>query len=281
MEKSKLLTILSGDLDVFRAHLKRISKENYALHELDKDMLLQKTRDLYNNILKLNTNEELQKEEIVKESAKSVSFEIKSTISETEQKKETEKIIEPEKVELPPEPKIFPENVISYDIEREYPNVVKEIGKEQQTQNEVPKTEDFLEIEILEKEEELNDNEITSSEPKQKSVETGSYDLFSTETKTLSDRFTGKEEQSLADKLQESEINDLREAIGINEKFLFINELFNGDMGRYNNVLDQINSMQSKSGINTLFMEITIERQWNTEMEAYLKFKDLVDRKFI
>ncbi len=75
-------------------------------------------------------------------------------------------------------------------------------------------------------------------------------------------------------------MDDLRSAIGINEKFLFINELFNGDMGRYNKAIDELNSMQNKTGIDTYLMEIKIEKQWSDDDDAFIKFKELVDRKF-
>lgn len=51
-------------------------------------------------------------------------------------------------------------------------------------------------------------------------------------------------------------------------------------MGRYNKILDELNSMQSKTGLATYLMELKIEKQWNEEMDAYVKFNELVNRKF-
>lgn len=269
MEKSKLLVILSGDLDVFKSHLNRISKENYVVHELDKDLLLQKTRELYDKILQIDTSvkEKLveQEKEVLPEKP---SFKIEPQHKKTEEKQDLGWIDSDHEyhVEEPEDEEI-----------EEIEEIVQEIV--------LPKVENVvIENNIIE--EEILAVETKEEIEHQESVEFATYensfDLFSVDNKeTISDTFTANEEKSLADKLQESQISDLRQAIGINEKFLFINELFNGDMGRYNKSLDELNSMQSKAGIDTFLMELKIERQWNEEMDAFIKFKELIDRKFV
>lgn len=245
MNKSNLLLGISLDIDTFKAHLKRISKDGYKLHELDKDLLLQKTRDLYDNILKLETV--LPEKEVVE------------TVKDTFVKEEIVKP-EPEKVELEiQQPKPL-------RSEKEEPVIVEK----EEVLIEESKTEITDQPKVVE--EKLKPESIFQEEPR--------MDLFSNSQATISDRFEGKEEKSLADKLQQSTLNDLRSAIGINEKFLFINELFSGDMGRYNKILDELNSMQNKTGLDTFFMELKIEKQWDEEAEAFVKFKELVDRKF-
>jgi len=77
-----------------------------------------------------------------------------------------------------------------------------------------------------------------------------------------------------------SSITNIREAIGINEKFLFINELFNGDLSRYNKILDDINELTTKKGVDTYLLELKIQFQWADENDAYIKLRELLDRKF-
>ena len=74
--------------------------------------------------------------------------------------------------------------------------------------------------------------------------------------------------------------NDLRQAIGINEKFLFINGLFNGDLGRYNKAIDEFNELSTKEGVNAHFLELKIHNQWSDDNEGVVKLKALLDRKF-
>src|ERR1051325_1170887 len=52
-------------------------------------------------------------------------------------------------------------------------------------------------------------------------------------------------EESVAEKISHKKISDLKSVIGINEKFQFINELFDGNMKEYNVALDQINNFSS------------------------------------
>ena len=107
------------------------------------------------------------------------------------------------------------------------------------------------------------------------------YDLFSgSGDNAIAERFQSKEETSIAEKMQKSQFSNIREAIGINEKFLFINELFNGDMGRYNKILDDINELTTKQGVDTFLFELKIQFQWADDSEAYKRLKELVDRKF-
>jgi len=79
--------------------------------------------------------------------------------------------------------------------------------------------------------------------------------------------------------MQKSQISNIREAIGINDKFLFINELFNGDLGRYNKIIDDINELPTKKGVETYLLELKIQFQWADDNEAFLKLRELIERK--
>jgi hypothetical protein len=65
-------------------------------------------------------------------------------------------------------------------------------------------------------------------------------DLFST-SKTLADVYQKDEDNSLAAKIQQNKITDIKTAIGINDKFLFINEIFKGEMSSYNQAIETLN----------------------------------------
>lgn len=52
-------------------------------------------------------------------------------------------------------------------------------------------------------------------------------------------------EKTVAERLRRTPIEDLRKAIGLNQKFQFINELFQGDSTRYNLLIDEVNSASS------------------------------------
>ena len=96
---------------------------------------------------------------------------------------------------------------------------------------------------------------------------------------TLGERMMG-EDHSLAAKLQQNPVPDLKKSIGINDKFLFVNELFGGSMEKYNKSIENLNDLKTLNGAMIYLNELKIELQWNSSNEAYLKLKDLVARKF-
>lgn len=100
-----------------------------------------------------------------------------------------------------------------------------------------------------------------------------------TTAETLGEKMMG-DDHSLAAKLQQAPGKDLKSVIGINDKFLFVNELFGGSMEKYNKSIENLNDLKTLNGAMIYLNELKIELQWNSSNEAYLKLKDLVSRKF-
>ena len=98
-------------------------------------------------------------------------------------------------------------------------------------------------------------------------------------SEVLGEKMMG-EDNSLAAKLQQNPIRDLKSVIGINDKFLFVNELFGGSMEKYNKSIDNLNDLKTLNGALIYLNELKIELQWNSSNEAYQKLKELVSRKF-
>ena len=96
---------------------------------------------------------------------------------------------------------------------------------------------------------------------------------------TLGEKMMG-EDNSLAAKLQQNPVPDLKSVIGINDKFLFVNELFGGSMEKYNKSIENLNDLKTLNGAMIYLNELKIELQWNSSNEAYLKLKELISRKF-
>ena len=108
--------------------------------------------------------------------------------------------------------------------------------------------------------------------------EDGGFELETQET--LGDRLQQEQDPTLADKLQHSTLNSLQSAIGINDKFLFVNELFNGSMEKYNRSIENLDDLKTLNGALIYLNELRIELQWNSSNEAYKKLLELVHRKF-
>lgn len=90
------------------------------------------------------------------------------------------------------------------------------------------------------------------------------------------------EDNSLASRLRKSKITDLKASIGLNERFLFANELFNGNMEAFNRALNELNHIDSKDGADYFInMQLKERYSWNDESEVTLRFLDLVERRFL
>ena len=107
------------------------------------------------------------------------------------------------------------------------------------------------------------------------------YRIVRESATTLGDLLEKTEDNSLAARLQRKPVSDLISAIGINDKFLFLNELFGGSMEKYNKSIRSLNSFSTLLGAKTYMSELQIEFQWDCSSDAYKKLNDLVERRFI
>ena len=89
-----------------------------------------------------------------------------------------------------------------------------------------------------------------------------------------------KTEESVAEVLAHKKVSDLKSAIGINEKFQFINELFDGNMKEYTVALDQINNFSSTNEANNYLANLKEMYKWDSENSIAKQFTELVERKF-
>lgn len=105
-------------------------------------------------------------------------------------------------------------------------------------------------------------------------------DLFTEAKPSVADKLSAKQDPTLADKMQQNQINDIKSAIGINDKFLFINELFEGDLKTYNQAVDRLNHANNKDEAMSSFISFKEKYKWEEEHEAVEKLKTILNRKF-
>ncbi len=99
-------------------------------------------------------------------------------------------------------------------------------------------------------------------------------------TESLNDKLKqGKAE--LIEVLKETPIKDLRKAIGINDRFLFINDLFRGDEVMYERSIKTINSFNIfPEAEYWITRELKTKLGWDTELPVVVQFDQLVKRRF-
>ena len=281
MDKDKRLMEMELDLETFQAHLKRLRKKPDSVHRLDVELLQDKTRKLYDKLYELEQiilDKNIVQERVIKLPENMPKAEIPETT--------VSKIVAVPKtrvVETPaPKPVPIPK-VEEKKEEKEIAEVQPEVEKPEVKETKVEPVE---KKKIFKEEVPTPTTREVAMEPKVKPEEKQSevrsaIDLFTDSAEvSIGDRLGDKGDASVASKMQKSQITDLKQAIGINEKFLFINELFNGDLGRYNKAIDEFNEINSEEGTNAHIIELKIHNQWADDGEAFLKLKSLLDRKF-
>ena len=107
------------------------------------------------------------------------------------------------------------------------------------------------------------------------------YKIVRENAPTIIDKLEQNEDISLAARLQRKPVADLISAIGINDKFLFLNDLFGGSMDKYNKSIRSLNSFSTLLGAKTYMSELQIEFQWDCNSDAYKKLADLIERRFL
>lgn len=89
------------------------------------------------------------------------------------------------------------------------------------------------------------------------------------------------EQIELGSMLQGSPIRDLKKAIGINDRYLFINELFRGDETMYERSLKTINGFSILPEAQYWIQrELKVKLGWNESSESVHHFDQLVKRRF-
>lgn len=266
-------------------------KESSGIHQLDIDLLQQKTRELYEQILALQPtsfnsvaikkemetpleNEpEFQPEQHLEVEQEPEMTEEQHPLVENiqEEEKSEEEFIIDEVVEPAPEPELNPKPVSEvFPVEVEKEEVIEESEENH---------EEVYEDVVIEK----VAQEPMHTEPNEPVVmqQKTTFDLFTdSQENTLATVLQKSNRTNLGEKMEHSHIGDLREAIGINDKFQFINELFNGDMDQYNKVLDELNNFSNLQGALTYLSELSVQYDFQKTGMAFQKLKAMLDKKY-
>ena len=255
MEKEKLISEIDRTLESIKTHISRIKNDPDKVHKMDMDLLIEKTRDIYDKLIQLDGLTITFETEILHQNETEI--EETETVEAVDVKVEE---IEKEEAKAEEEAEITEEDT---KVEVYVEEIVDEVEEQ---------------IEEAQEKKEFREDLLEEKEETEKST----IDLFTSSAgPTLSDTFSEAKQPTIADKINKEGVNELREAIGINEKFLFINELFNGDLGRYNKVIDELDELATIEGVNTYVLELKIQSQWADDNIALIKLTDLLNRKFV
>lgn len=102
-------------------------------------------------------------------------------------------------------------------------------------------------------------------------------DKYKSNTAAINESLAGKQ-QDVSSKIQSTPITSIGSALGINDRFKLINELFNGDKDSFQNTC---RALDDAANFNEAFSYISSSFDWDMEDESVKLLLDLVRRKFI
>ena len=240
MNKNELVKNLIKDIQDIYSIANRFENPE-QIHPIDIDLALSKVRNLYELLLKLNPQAayttEYQKEEI-------------STIPK--QSAEKIEVTSPQKtsVKKEPEQKIQEETKTETIHEQEF--IIETPSKKE------------VEKEVVETNQNGNSPEIVA-------------DKFQSK-KFVHDNIAKKNiKKNVSAKMQSKSINDINSAIGLNDKFIFIRELFGNDKEHYHETIQVLNNFDIyENAVNFLNENF----DWDSDDPNFERLKELVRRKY-
>lgn len=244
------------------------------ISRIDKDILTSDLRLLYDMVYDLepdNVKPEVKPKPIFEQVEEIVIVSVKEEVRQQEEIPEKlENIVQTESI---PEPENIPEQAAepkSHYIKPEI-RINTPPDKPETAQENLPK--DVFQMESAQ----------AAADPKFKSPvkaykQTSTSDKFSP-AKTLADVYLTNGDNSFAAKMQHNRITDIKAAIGINDKFLFINDIFKGEMMAYNQAIQKLNSFNQYHEAIQFFDGLKQENNVENQ-EACTKLVEILKRKF-
>ncbi len=89
-----------------------------------------------------------------------------------------------------------------------------------------------------------------------------------------------KQKKNPVEDIQRPSITDLKTEIGINDKFLFANELFKGSMQEYSVAIQQLNICDTYESAMLYFQSLQQLYNWDPKNETQKRLLELVDRRY-
>lgn len=107
------------------------------------------------------------------------------------------------------------------------------------------------------------------------------HEQYKKDENTVNDKHKDSKTPSLADSLQKQKISNIAKSISLNQKFIFIKELFDGNLDNYEKALSKLDSLSSWEEANTYIEEeIAPEFNWDISKDSVADFNGIVERRF-
>jgi hypothetical protein len=104
---------------------------------------------------------------------------------------------------------------------------------------------------------------------------------FNKEKKTFHDKLIEEKKDKIIAETIQKPLKDLRSGIGVNDRFLFINELFKGNMQEYSSAIEKINSQPDINDALAVFNTYKSEYQWKDNSNSSNLLLSFIKRRYL
>lgn len=251
-----------------------------SIPKIEMDILTEKVRHLYNELIQIDRNYPY---EAPATQSEEVPFDYQSADQPEKQGKQKQ---EPAKQKhTPAQAPVEDKQPAQEETQKE-----KKKEKEEEKITETPKEEEKEEKKTSSTEEDETTNRIqyedqsveeskTVNRPDKEDIPEILADRFYNIKSSMHDSLARKQPQNnLSSKIQAKPIRDLNKAIGLNDRFLFIRELFDGNKDVYYEAIQIINEMPSYEEAEQYIRE---RFNWDEDKPEVIRFMELVRRRFV
>lgn len=292
MDKSSLLEDIFKSIEKIEEDYKAIKKKE-LVNELEIELFVSKTRYLYEKSIALKyiskfVNQNAEGDNIItnKISLPIIEEEVEEESLKPEQNTPINKADDLiNAISVKEEQKEKQDEVIeSYIKDEEKIDDQYHVSEFDDTENQTKENEEIIEEKANEN---TSDEELSVEEAEVQQKMEHIADLNSKlrqENKTsLYERFSQLDKQGdLLNKFQQSPIQDLKKAVGLNERYLFSKTLFNNEMSALIDALDKLNKMESfDDALKFISTEYDEKYNWKEHGEEQLLFINTIKRKFV
>src|SRR5574344_1300018 len=267
---------------------------------IDKEVLMDRIKDIYDVLLTNDFNEENITEKIEKQIEKHEKpVQLIEKLVGNIVKKEPK--VEP-KIEVPQEKKLEEKEPIkpieepvekNEELTKENEEIIQPVKKEEKQEEKPTNNQEKIEQEIRQTEEKIKELHSQISDNKENIFNPSTSNSNSNETSSVleylhqkvikdipqkeeeetqkqqADLFSDNRPTSIADRFEEQNKSDLRTAVGVSEKFMFINDLFSGNIKEYADFINKLNDAKDVLESQQIIEQTKQRHKWATGSLAY------------
>lgn len=304
MNSLQLVSKLKAKSEDLHSNIKQILSQGTSFTSLEKELLKKQCTDLFEIIMKLKTEENETavvptilspkseesletivtkpaiEEPLLAESIKPVipDFQeiLKSTPPDLSLDEVLTKIIEPEPIEEIPTIQALDQPELT---KHEVPHAIEPIVPPLQVPKAKPEPVNELNINIEKAVENKRIQKTVMPELSEKPT-VPLNEIFKEREATFNDKNLKESLGPIAEKSLETPIDNIKNAINLNKKIAFVNELFNKNVFEYAKSIDRLNQANDLNDALLIFSEIKHQNAWSNQNELVQELERIIKRRF-